>query len=120
LAQPYSAGSGQTENRRDGTENFSSAQRAYFASRTEIATVIETVALTQIAALGEIARTESPARLKRIPWLTGPQTAAELRSTWTLRLRSGQAREGARPHTTPSARQLAEKLVAPQKAHLGR
>src|SRR6266404_9933071 len=26
----------------------------------------------------------------------------ELRSAWTLRLRSGQAREGARPHTSPS------------------
>ena len=30
--------------------------------------------------------------------------AAELRSAWTLRLRSGQAREGARPHTSTSAR----------------
>ena len=27
-------------------------------------------------------------------------TGAELRSAWTLRLRSGQAREGARPHTS--------------------
>jgi len=31
--------------------------------------------------------------------LQRPQAAAELRSVWTLRLRSGQAREGARPHT---------------------
>ncbi len=29
----------------------------------------------------------------------GGSVAAELRSAWTLRLRSGQAREGARPHT---------------------
>src|SRR6202158_2078640 len=33
-----------------------------------------------------------------------PPAAAELRSAWTLRLRSGQAREGARPHTSTSAR----------------
>src|SRR5271157_938667 len=33
-----------------------------------------------------------------------PPAAAELRSTWTLRLRSEQAREGARPHTSTSAR----------------
>jgi MFS family permease len=31
-----------------------------------------------------------------------PQTGAELRSAWTLRLRSGQAREGSRPHTSKS------------------
>jgi hypothetical protein len=28
------------------------------------------------------------------------RAGAELRSAWTLRLRSGQAREGARPHTS--------------------
>ena len=36
------------------------------------------------------------------PELLWPQTAAELRSAWTLRLRSGQAREGGRPHTSTS------------------
>jgi MFS family permease len=36
------------------------------------------------------------------PDLLRPQAAAELRSAWTLRLRSGQAREGARPHTSKS------------------
>jgi len=30
------------------------------------------------------------------------EESAELRSAWTLRLRSGQAHEGARPHTNPS------------------
>jgi len=29
-----------------------------------------------------------------------PQAAAGLRPAWTLRLRSGQAREGAGPHTS--------------------
>jgi MFS family permease len=43
----------------------------------------------------------------RIPNLLEPQTAAELRSAWTLRLRSGQAREApvptrTRPHTSRS------------------
>ncbi len=41
---------------------------------------------------------------KRVPTLVpverGGTAAAELRSAWTLRLRSGQAREGARPHTS--------------------
>jgi len=36
-----------------------------------------------------------------LPWT--PKTA-ELRSAWTLRLRSGQARGGARPHTSGSSR----------------
>jgi len=30
----------------------------------------------------------------------GARGEAELRSAWTLRLRSGQAREGARPHAS--------------------
>src|ERR1700694_5095589 len=33
-----------------------------------------------------------------------PPAAAELRSAWTLRLRSGRARAGARPHTSTNAR----------------
>ena len=36
---------------------------------------------------------------KANPELPGSPITAELRSAWTLRLRSGQAREGARPHT---------------------
>jgi len=35
--------------------------------------------------------------------LLRPQATAELRSAWTLRLRSGQAREGDRPHTSGAA-----------------
>jgi MFS family permease len=41
-------------------------------------------------------------RSRNVPDLPGPQTTAELRSAWTLRLGSGQAREGARPHTSKS------------------
>jgi MFS family permease len=37
------------------------------------------------------------------PELLRPQAAAGLRAAWTLRLRSGQAREGARPHTSKSS-----------------
>ena len=33
-----------------------------------------------------------------------PPATAELRSAWTLRLRSGQAREGARPHTSANVK----------------
>ncbi|MGB9203051.1 MAG: A/G-specific adenine glycosylase, partial [Terriglobales bacterium] len=40
------------------------------------------------------------------------QATAELRSAWTLRLRSGQAHEGARPHTSPGARPYASKDLA--------
>ncbi len=39
--------------------------------------------------------------------MTGVERAkkrAELCAAWTLRLRSGQAREGARPHTSKSKR----------------
>ena len=39
------------------------------------------------------------------PELRSPPAAAELRSAWTLRLRSGQAREGARPHTSGQKQQ---------------
>src|SRR6267378_5364318 len=38
------------------------------------------------------------------PKLLWPQEGAELRSAWTLRLRSGQASEGARPHTSKASR----------------
>jgi MFS family permease len=37
------------------------------------------------------------------PELLRPQAVAGLRAAWTLRLRSGQAREGARPHTSKSS-----------------
>jgi hypothetical protein len=46
LAQPYSAGSGQTENRRVGTETYASAARARSAANAEIAAIIEIIALT--------------------------------------------------------------------------
>ena len=38
-----------------------------------------------LAASAEIVRTEAPAQLKRIPWLPGPQTVAELRSVGRAR-----------------------------------
>ena len=51
---------------------------------------------------------------------TSNHAAAELRSAWTLRLRSGQAREGARPHTTTVADEESPVSLADMIGHYKR
>jgi len=46
LAQPYFAGSRETEGRGVGTETYASARHAHSAANAEIAAIIEIVALT--------------------------------------------------------------------------
>jgi dihydroflavonol-4-reductase len=51
---------------------------------------------------------------------TSHHAAAELRSAWTLRLRSGQAGEGARPHTSPVADEESPVSLADMIGHYKR
>jgi dihydroflavonol-4-reductase len=51
---------------------------------------------------------------------TSNHAAAELRSSWTLRLRSGQAREGARPHTSTVADEESPVSLADMIGHYKR
>src|ERR1700730_340131 len=54
----------------------------------------------QLAALDDSKkRADARTPLMANPEMLWPREAAELRSAWTLRLCSGQAREGGRPHT---------------------
>jgi MFS family permease len=71
--------------------------RGVFASAAIPGTLCVLVAWIGIR---EVRRARNPlAETGANPELLRPQTAAELRSAWTLRLRSGQAREDARPST---------------------
>src|ERR1700737_2500120 len=59
----------------------------------------------QLAALDSSKkRADARTPLMANPEMLWPREVAELRSAWTLRLRSGQACEGARPHTSKASR----------------
>ena len=72
--------------------------RGVFASAAVPGALCVIVAWLGIREVRQASReTGDPHRPRRF---AAAAAAAELRSAWTLRLRSGQAREGARPHTS--------------------